>query len=131
MSSYEKILIVGNIGVLEPQTSKAGNSFLRMSVAVNRIVGNQKVPVWYSVFLFGKMAENVEALKRVLTKGRLVLVEGRPQTDTWLKKDGSIGVDHVIIADKLPFLMDAPPAQQSQAAATQQRAAPANQKAAA
>jgi single stranded DNA-binding protein len=121
MRSYEKILIVGNIGSVEQLHSKAGNSYLRMSVAVNRSTGNQNTSVWYSVLLFGKMAENVEGLMRVLTKGRQVLVEGRPQTEAFIKKDGTAGVDNSIIAEKLPLLMDAPPPQAAAQAA--QRAA--------
>jgi single-stranded DNA-binding protein len=98
MRSYEKILIVGNIGSVEQLHSKAGNSYLRMSVAVNRITGNQSTPVWYSV-----------------------LVEGRPQSEGFIKKDGTAGVDNSIIAEKLPLLMDAPPPQAAAQAA--QRAA--------
>ena len=108
MSSLEKIFIIGNIGTMEDVVSKAGNSYLRMSVAVNRHTGNQKTAVWYSVFLFGKMAENKEGLKRVLTKGRLVYVEGRPETQAFLKKDGTPGVDNIIIAERLPLLLDSP-----------------------
>lgn len=108
MSSLEKILIIGNIGSIEDVRSKAGNNYLRMSVAVNRLSGTQKTAVWYSVYLFGKMAENKEKLMGVLTKGRLVYVEGRPESHAFQKKDGTLGVDNIIIAQGLPLLLDSP-----------------------
>lgn len=103
---YEKITVVGNIGSVDVLESKAGNKYLRMSVAANRGSGEQKSTCWYSVVIFGKMAENSESLLRVFRKGRQVLVEGRPQVEAFIKKDGTAGVDNTIIAATLPILLD-------------------------
>lgn len=105
--SYEKITIVGNIGQSECLSSKAGNPYVRISVAVSRGSGESKTTVWYSVLLFGNMAKEPEKIKAMYSKGRLVLVEGRPQVDVFIKKDGSPGLDNTIIATAYPELLDA------------------------
>lgn len=104
--SYEKLIVVGDIGRVDVQTSKAGNRYMRISVAVNRGSGQSRTTVWYSVLLFGKMVENVDTLLGVFTTGRRVLVEGRPQVELFVKKDGSPGIDNTIVATQLPTLLD-------------------------
>jgi len=104
--SYEKIMVVGNIGSTDVLTSKAGNPYVRISVAVNRGPSDARKTVWYSTLLFGRMAENADRLKVMYAKGRSVLVEGRPQVEAFTKKDGSLGVDNSIIATQLPELLD-------------------------
>lgn len=106
---YEKIIVVGNIGSVDVLDSKTGKKYLRISVAANRGSGETKTTCWYSAVVFGKMAENIDALLRVFRVGRLILVEGRPQVEAFIKKDGSAGIDNTIIASALPTLMDAPP----------------------
>ena len=105
--AYERITVVGNIGSAEVQKSKAGNPYLRMSVAVDRSSGDSKTTVWYSVLMFGNMVRDEERLLANYAKGRLVLVEGRPQVEAFIKKDGSIGLDNTIIAMSMPELLDA------------------------
>jgi single-stranded DNA-binding protein len=104
--SYEKIIVVGNIGNTEVLTSGAGNQYVRISVAVNRGSKDARKTVWYSTLLFGKLAENADRLKAMYAKGRAVLVEGRPQAEAFIKKDGSPGLDNTIIATQLPELLD-------------------------
>lgn len=104
--SYEHTTIVGNIGSADIMTSQSGNRYLRMSVAVNRGSGEKRTTKWYSVLLFGKMVENIDTLVTYFTKGRLVLVEGRPQTEAFIKKDGTAGLDNTIVANSLPQLLD-------------------------
>lgn len=106
--SYEKIIIAGNVGKAEVLHSGAGNPYFRMSVAVNRKSGDQKETIWYSVLMYGKLGENVEGLKARYTVGRRVLVEGRPQADAFIRKDGSAGLERTIIAQAYPELLDAP-----------------------
>lgn len=107
--SFERITVVGNIGSAEVLRSKAGNSYLRMSVAVDRSTGDNKATVWYSVLMFGGMVRDEERLLANYTKGRLVLVEGRPQTEAFIRKDGSAGLDNSIIAISMPELLDSRP----------------------
>lgn len=104
--SYEKIIVTGNIGSTEVLTSNAGNSYVRISVAVNRGSKEHRKTIWYSVLLFGKLAENADRTKVMYGKGRAVLVEGRPQVEAFIKKDGSPGLDNTIIATQLPELLD-------------------------
>ncbi len=104
--AFERITVVGNIGSVEVLKSKAGNAYLRMSVAVDRSQGDSKNVVWYSVLLFGSMVRDEERVKSLYTKGRLVLVEGRPQVEAFIKKDGSAGLDNTIIAISMPELLD-------------------------
>lgn len=107
--SYEKIIVTGNIGSTEVLTSNAGNAYVRISVAVNRGSKEHRKTIWYSVLLFGKLAENADRLKVMYGKGRLVLVDGRPQVEAFIKKDGSPGLDNTIIATQLPELLDYKP----------------------
>lgn len=104
--AFERITVVGNIGSVEVLKSKAGNSYLRMSVAVDRSQGDSRHVVWYSVLLFGSMVRDEERLTSLYSKGRLVLVEGRPQVEAFIKKDGSAGLDNTIIAISMPELLD-------------------------
>jgi len=104
--AYERITVVGNIGSAEVLKSKAGNSYVRMSLAVERHFGETKQVVWYSVLMFGAMARDEQRLLANYAKGRLVLVEGRPQIEAFVKKDGSAGLDNSIIAISMPELLD-------------------------
>jgi single-stranded DNA-binding protein len=106
--SYEKITITGHIGNTEVLTSNAGNAYLRISVAVNRGSRESRKTIWYSVLMFGKLAENADRMKSLYSKGRAVLVEGRPQVEVFVKKDGSPGLDNTIIATQHPELLDFP-----------------------
>jgi single-stranded DNA-binding protein len=108
--SFERLTVVGNIGSAEVLKSQRGNAYLRMSVAVNRIAGNTKSVVWYSVLLFGGMVKDADSLCARYRPGRLVLVEGRPQTEVFVKRDGSYGLDNTIVAISMPELLDAKPA---------------------
>lgn len=107
--AYERITVVGNIGSAEVLESKAGNPYLRISVAVARGTGESKVVVWYSVLMFGSMVRDRERLLATYTKGRLVLVEGRPQVEAFIRRDGSAGLDNTIIAMSMPELLDSRP----------------------
>jgi single-stranded DNA-binding protein len=104
--AYERITVVGNIGSVDVLKSKAGNAYLRMSVAVDRPHGDTKQVIWYSVLMFGSMVRDEERLLANYGKGRLVLVEGRPQVEAFIKKDGSPGLDNTIIAMSMPELLD-------------------------
>jgi single-stranded DNA-binding protein len=104
--SYEKIIITGNIGATEVLTSGAGNAYVRMSVAVNRGSKENRKTVWYSVLMFGRLADNADRLKAMYAKGRAVLVEGRPQSEAFVKKDGTAGIENSIIATQHPELLD-------------------------
>lgn len=107
--AYEKITVVGNIGSVELLKSNANNPYVRMSVAVDRGQGDHRTTVWYSVLLFGAMVRDADRLQARYGKGRLVLVEGRPQTEAFIRRDGSAGLDNTIVATMMPELLDARP----------------------
>lgn len=107
--SYERLVVVGNVGKVEPLTSGQGNTFLRMSVAVNRGTGERKKTVWYTVLLFAALAREPEKVVARYRPGRLVLVEGRPQSEVYLRGDGSPEIDNAIVATGFPELLDKPP----------------------
>lgn len=107
--SYERLCVVGNIGAVELLKSKAGNPYLRMTVAVDRGQGESKIVVWYAVLLFGNMVRDTERIVANYIKGRIVLVEGRPQVEAFVRKDGSPGLDNTVIATSMPELLDSRP----------------------
>jgi single-stranded DNA-binding protein len=107
MSAFAKITIVGNIGDVQAAISQANNPYLRMSVAVNRPGGG--TPTWYSCIITGRKVENTERLLKVFLKGRLVLVEGVPESSAYLKKSGEPAVSNTILVDSLPTVLDAKP----------------------
>jgi len=106
--SYERITVVGNIGSVTPVVSEGGRPYIRLTLAVNRGQGEYRKTVWYTVMLFGVMAREPEKFVTRYRVGRLVLVEGRPQTEAYLRKDGSPEVDNAIVATAMPELLDAP-----------------------
>lgn len=107
--SYERIVAAGNIGSVEVLTSKQGQEYIRMSIAVDRVSGAAKYTTWYSVLLFGSMARDPVRFKALYTPGRLVLAEGRPQVEAYIRKDGTAGLDNTIIAISVPELFDTRP----------------------
>lgn len=107
--SYERITIVGNIGAVELLTSKSQNPYIRISVAVDRSQNDVKNVVWYSVLMFGSMVKDGPRMQALYSKGRLVLVEGRPQVEPFMRKDGTIGLDNTIIAISMPELLNTRP----------------------
>jgi single-stranded DNA-binding protein len=102
--AFERITVAGNIGSVELLKSKAGNSYVRMTVAVDRSAGASSHVIWYSVLLFGGLAKDADQLLTRYQKGRTVIVEGRPQVEAFVKKDGSPGLDNSIIAISMPEL---------------------------
>ena len=104
--AFERITVAGNIGSAELLHSRQNNPYLRLSVAVDRAQGDTKNVIWYSVLLFGAMVRDEARILSLYTKGRLVLVEGRPQVEAFIKKDGSAGLDNTIIAISMPELLD-------------------------
>jgi single-stranded DNA-binding protein len=107
MGTFCRITIVGNIGDVQALVSKANNPYLRMSVAVDN--PGSDTTTWYSCIITGRKAENTEKLLKVFKKGRLVLVEGVPESNAYMKKDGLPAVSNSIMVDNLPVLMDAKP----------------------
>jgi len=91
----------------------SGTPITTLSVATNRTYkgsdGQQvKETTWYKVSVFGKAAE---AAAQYLTKGRMVLVEGRltPDKNTggpriWTTKDGRPAANFELAAQEVKFI---------------------------
>jgi single-strand DNA-binding protein len=102
--NFNKAVIVGRL-TRDPESRAlpSGQSVTSFSIATNRIWqdqgGNkQEATEYHNVAAFGKLAE---ICSRYLTKGRLVLVEGRIQTRSWQDQDGNKRYRTEIIADNM------------------------------
>ena len=78
------------------------------AIAIDRVTkqGEEKKTDYPRVTVFGKQAENCE---RFLKKGRLVGVQGRLQTGSYDKSDGTRVYTTDVVADRVEFLEWAEP----------------------
>ncbi|MFH1460941.1 MAG: single-stranded DNA-binding protein [Patescibacteria group bacterium] len=90
--NFNKAVIVGNL-TRDPETRAlpSGQNVVSFSIATNRIwndpSGNrQEAAEYHNVVAFGKLAD---ICARYLSKGRLVLIEGRIRTRSWQDQDGN------------------------------------------
>jgi single-strand DNA-binding protein len=91
MASMSRIQIIGNVG-RDPELKMTANGrpVCEFSVAVNRVTGRgqggerEEQTDWYRVSCWGKQAETAQ---QIITKGRLVFVDGRFQPREWTGKD--------------------------------------------
>ena len=111
---YQKLTIVGNLGTdPEMRYTPSGQAVTNLSVATNRRwsdnEGNmQEETVWFRVSAWGKLAETCN---QYLSKGRLVLVEGRlpPDKDSggpriWTDQNGNHRASYEMRAFEVKFL---------------------------
>ena len=107
MASLNKVMIIGNLGS-EPEMrfTPNGNPVTSFRVATNRVYttseGERKQETEsFTVISWNKLAEQCNQL---LTKGRLVYVEGRLRTRSWEGQDGQKRYRTEIIANRVTFL---------------------------
>lgn len=108
MASLSKIMIIGNVG-RDPELKMTANGrpVCEFSVAVNRVIGGgqggerQEQTDWYRVSCWGRQAETAQ---QIITKGRLVFVEGRFQPREWTGKDDQKRISLEISADNFQLL---------------------------
>lgn len=103
---YNKAIVSGNI-VSDPELKAlpTGGSVVNFTVATNRHWKDkdgvkQETTDYHKVVCFGKQADSVAQFMR---KGNLVLCEGRLQTRSWDKQDGTKGYQTEIVADTVQF----------------------------
>jgi single-strand DNA-binding protein len=91
MPSLNKAQIIGNLGK-DPETRvlPSGRKVTTFSVAVNRRWKNgggeeHEATEWFTVEAWGRIGE---ICQEYLSKGRLVFIEGRIQTDRWQDDKG-------------------------------------------
>ncbi len=106
---YQKLTIVGNLGSdPEMRYTPSGQAVTNFRVATNRKwVGNDGKPMeettWFRVSVWGKQAETCN---QYLSKGRLVLCEGRlkPEINIWNDQNGNPRASYEINAFEVKFL---------------------------
>lgn len=81
-------------------TADTQTAVTRFSIAIDR-PGKDKGADYPNITVFGKQAENCE---KFLKKGRLVGIQGRLQTGSYEKNDGSKVYTTDVIADRVEFL---------------------------
>lgn len=84
MASLASAIIVGNV-CRDPETrvTPKGTAICQFSVAVNRKVKGEDKASFFDIEAWDKTAEFVQ---KYITKGRVVLVQGRLEQDTWEDK---------------------------------------------
>lgn len=108
MASLSKIFIIGNVG-RDPELRMTANGkpVCDFSVAVNRVSGGgqggerQEQTDWYRVSCWGRLAETAQ---QIVTKGRLVFVEGRFAAREWTDKENQKRISLEISADNFQML---------------------------
>lgn len=110
---YQKLTIIGNLGGdPEMRFTPTGTPVTNFSVATNRkwtnSDGSQGEEVsWFRVTAWGRMAE---VCNEYLSKGRLVLIDGRLKPDeggsprVYQRKDGDYAASFEVTAETVKFL---------------------------
>lgn len=101
------VILIGNL-TRDPEVRYRGETAVcRMTVAVNDRKKNQQTGEWEDnpsfipVVVFGRQAENCE---KFLSKGRKVAVQGKIQTGSYVKQDGTKVYTTDVIANNVEFL---------------------------
>ncbi len=107
MASYNRVILVGNL-TRDPQLSylPSQTPVVELGLAVNRRFrdrdGQQREDTCFvDCRAYGKPAE---IISQYTSKGRLILIEGRLQFDTWEAQDGSRRSKHRVIVENFQFL---------------------------
>jgi len=102
--NFNKAIVAGNLTRdPETRTMPSGQNVVNFSVASNRVwtdqSGNrQSAAEFHNIVAFGKLAD---ICSRYLSKGRLVMVEGRIQTRSWQGQDGNKRSRTEIVAENM------------------------------
>lgn len=101
---YNRIILVGRL-TRDPElrATPDGMSVVRFTLAVDRgtRAGEEKVTDFFDIVAFRQLADTVA---NYMTKGRLVLVEGRLQTRRYTDREGNPRKAFEILADTVRFL---------------------------
>jgi single-strand DNA-binding protein len=111
---FQKITVVGRLG-RDPEMRylPSGDPVTSFSIATDRAWNDkngqkQKETTWFRVSVFGKQAE---IANQYLSKGKMVLVEGRLRADpktggpsTYTRQDGTVASNFEIVANEMRFL---------------------------
>jgi single-strand DNA-binding protein len=102
--NYNRIILVGRL-TRDPElrATPDGTSVVRFAIAVNRTVrsGAEEQVDYFDIVAFRQLADNVA---NYVTKGRLVLVEGKLQTRSYTDREGNRRKAYEVVADNVRFL---------------------------
>lgn len=102
--NLNKAIIIGNLAsVPEMRTTPSGQSVCNFRVATNRIWKDksgqqQKETEFHTVVAWGRLAE---ISSQYLTKGSLVMIEGRLRTRSWADAAGAKHFRTEIVAERM------------------------------
>lgn len=84
--------------------AKSGNDFASFSIAVNRYRGKdaESETTYYDCILFGE--GRIQPATDKIQKGDLVVIEGRPQAEGYLDKEGSAKANLKVIVEEWQVL---------------------------
>lgn len=102
--NYNRIILVGRL-TRDPElrATSDGLSVVRFAIAVNRSVrpGTEEQVDYFEIVAFRQLADTVA---NYMTKGRLVLVEGKLQTRSYTDREGNRRKAFEVVADTVRFL---------------------------
>jgi single-strand DNA-binding protein len=124
VASLSKIIVIGNVGRdPELRMTPTGRPVCEFSIAVNRVTGRaeerQEQTDWYRVSCWQGLAERAQ---QMITKGRLVYVEGRFTPRTYTDREGKERLSLDISANDFQMLDPRPDRQMSSEQPAQARA---------
>lgn len=122
--NFNRVIIIGNVA-LDPElrNTPSGQPVCSLRVATNRIWldknsgQQQKKTEFHNVVLWGRLAE---ISSKYLTKGSLVMIEGRLETRSWQDKDGQKRFRTEIIGERMQLGPKSAKAAQEGEATTQE-----------
>lgn len=97
-----QVTLIGRL-TRDPETryTQDGMAIARFTLAVDRQTKGEKKADFINIIVFGKQAENVE---KYLEKGRKVAIEGRIQTGSYTKDDGTKVYTTDVAAGRVEFI---------------------------
>lgn len=102
--NLNKVFILGNL-TRDPEvrTTPSGQQVANFSIATNRVWYNQnkeknQETEFHNIVAWGRLAE---IASQYLTKGKMVLIEGRIKTRSWQAQDGTKKYRTEIIAENM------------------------------
>jgi single-strand DNA-binding protein len=103
--SLNRIVVIGRL-TKDPELryTPAGKAVASMRIAVNRNVKNEAGEYDADFFDVVAWEQRAEFASRYLNKGRLIAVDGRLQTRSWVAQDGQKRVSFEIVAEHLEGL---------------------------
>ena len=107
--SVNKVILVGRLGKdPEMRFTPSGKAVTNFSMATSEYWSDaggerQERTEWHKIVLWGKVAE---VAAKLLSKGKLVYIEGRLQSRSWDADDGSKRYTTEIVANQMQILSD-------------------------